>query len=297
MKLQYFNGGLGNQIFQYIFYRYLQIHVEALGTGEEIWLDNMKFFKVHEHNGYELESVFGLKPNLISNYFDADVWEYMVETAKSGGGDLCQQMKDMGSGIIMVAETSNFAFDGKVYHVAPNQYHPELPELKGDIYFFGYWINKEWFRKIREAIMAELIFPVLADPENLGHLRVIEREKCVSVHIRRGDFCTLGFQLPEQFYREAMDSMGRVLPEATYLVFSDDIPWCKDHFRELGLNKAKDRIVFVTGNEGDKSYIDVDLMSRCQGMILANSSFSYFAALYNGREDKVVINPSQFREI
>ena len=179
MKLQYFNGGLGNQIFQYIFYRYFQIHAKELGYSEEIWLDNMKFFKVHEHNGYELERVFGLKPNLISNYFDQDVWEYMVETAKGGGGDLCQQMKDMGSGIIMVAETSNFAFDGKVYHVASNQYHPELVELKGDIYYFGYWINKEWFSKIRATLMQELRFPVIADQANLAHLQMIQQEKCV----------------------------------------------------------------------------------------------------------------------
>jgi hypothetical protein len=44
--------------------------------------------------------------------------------------------------------------------------------------------------------------------------------------------------------------------------------------------------------------MDMDLMSRCRGMILANSAFSYFAALYNRRPDKLIINPmGDVREI
>ncbi|MCL2718575.1 MAG: alpha-1,2-fucosyltransferase [Lachnospiraceae bacterium] len=292
MKFQYFNGGLGNQIFQYIFYRYFQLH-----SQDEIYLDDMKFFKVHEHNGYELERIFGVKPNLISNYFEPDVWEYMVGVAKSGGGDLCQQMKDMGSDIVMVAETNNFSFNGEVHLVTANGYHPDLTGLPGNIYFFGYWINKNWLAKVRETMMKELVFPEIEDKENLYRLGLIQKERCVSVHIRRGDFITLGFNLPEQFYQEAMANMAAAMPDSTYLIFSDDIPWCKDNYRELGLDKANGKIIFVTGNEGDKSYIDMNLMSRCQGMILANSSFSYFAALHNNRPDKIYINPSTFREV
>jgi hypothetical protein len=293
MKIQYFNGGLGNQLFQYIFYRYFQLH-----SPEMIWLDDMMFHKVREHNGYELERIFGLKPNLISSYFDADVWEYMVANAPTGRGDLCQIMKDMGAEIVMVAETPNFTFDGETHLVPTYGYYPELVELPGDIYFFGYWINKNWLEKIRDEIMKELVFPALTDASNQELAQTIASEECVSVHIRRGDFCTLGFALDEKFYHFAMTKMVAALPGATYLVFSDDIPWCQEHRRELGLEMAKERLIFVTGNEGEKSYIDMDLMSRCHGMILANSAFSYFAALYNSRADKLVINPmGKVREV
>lgn len=291
MKLQYLNGGLGNQLFQYIFYRYYQLH-----AADTIYLDDMKFFKVREHNGYELERVFGLTPNLISNYFEPDVWEYMVSIAK-GGGDLCQQMKDMGSDIIMVAETRNFSFDGEVHFIKTNEYHPGLTKLPGNIYFFGYWINKEWFNSIRETIMRELNFPPITDRKNLEYQNIIATQNCVSVHIRRGDFVKLGFDLPEEFYHQAMNNMAAVMPDATYIVFSDDITWCREKYHELGLDKAKEKLIFMSGNEGERSYIDMDLMSRCRGMILANSSFSYFAALYNSRPDKLIINPSRFREV
>ena len=292
MKIQYLNGGLGNQIFQYIFYRYYQIHAK-----DEIWLDNMKFFRVHEHNGYELERVFGLKPQLLSDYFEPDVWEYMVAVAEGSGGDLCQLLKDQGMDIIMVAEAKNFSFDGTVYHAKTSEYHPELMKIPGNVYFFGYWINKEWFARIRKTLMAELVFPAITGKENLAHAETIKTETCVSVHIRRGDFVALEWHLPGEFYQVAMRNMTALLPGATYLIFSDDIPWCKANWRTLGLDLAGDRLVFVTGNEGANSYIDMDLMSRCHGMVIANSAFSYFAALYNGREDKTVVNLAPYREV
>ncbi len=292
MKLQYFNGGLGNQLFQYIFYRYYQIH-----AGEDIWLDNMKFYKVREHNGYELERVFGVKPDLISDFFDKDVWDYMVGKARRGEGDLCQQLKDMGEEFVMVAENDNYAFDGIVHRIPANSYYPEIIGLPGSVYYFGYWIAKGWFDKIRDVIMQDIVFPELTGRDNMAYREQIHKERAVSVHIRRGDFCKLGWELPESFYRDAMENMAVAVPDALYLVFSDDISWCREHFRALGLDLAKDRLIFVTGNEGENSYMDMQLMSMCEGMILANSAFSYFAALYNDRADKRIINPVKFREV
>lgn len=292
MKLQYFNGGLGNQLFQYIFYRYVQIYADM-----DIRLDNMKFYKTHEHNGYELERIFGVKPALISDFFDQDVWEYMVAKAIKGEGDLCQQLKDMGEEIVMVAENDNYVFDGMVHRIPSNGYYPEIIRLPGNVYFFGYWIAKGWFDEIRDVIRKEIVFPAMDGRDNIACRELIDREKTVSVHIRRGDFCRLGWELPESFYREAMEKMSVAVPGAVYLVFSDDITWCREHYKELGLDRAKDKVVFVTGNEGEKSFVDMQLMSMCEGMILANSAFSYFAALYNKRKDKIVINPVKFREV
>ena len=47
------NDGLGNQTFQYIFARYLEIK-----SGEKVWLDDSAFFISKEHNGFEIPRVF-----------------------------------------------------------------------------------------------------------------------------------------------------------------------------------------------------------------------------------------------
>lgn len=54
MRLVYMNGGLGNQIFQYVFFRWLEVE-----TGESCIIDDTAFFGSNvPHNGYELERLF-----------------------------------------------------------------------------------------------------------------------------------------------------------------------------------------------------------------------------------------------
>ena len=56
----------------------------------------------------------------------------------------------------------------------------------------------------------------------------------------------------------------KLLPKNTqYLVFSDDIEWCKDVFNG-------DNFVFIDGNP---DYIDLWLMSLCKNNIIANAVF------------------------
>ena len=40
-------------------------------------------------------------------------------------------------------------------------------------------------------------------------------------------------------------------------------------------------VVFVEGNVQGKNYLDMQLMSKCKGMIMSNSAFCYLAALLN----------------
>ena len=51
MKIQFLNGGLGNQAFQYIFARYYALS----HPGEVMYLDDSYFAQNTVHNGYELE--------------------------------------------------------------------------------------------------------------------------------------------------------------------------------------------------------------------------------------------------
>ena len=48
-------GGLGNQMFQYAFYRRLQL------DGNNVLLDISEFDSYDLHNGFELDNIFGLK--------------------------------------------------------------------------------------------------------------------------------------------------------------------------------------------------------------------------------------------
>ena len=68
------------------------------------------------------------------------------------------------------------------------------------------------------------------------------------------------------YYQDAMEQF----PNDKFLIFSDDMDWCKRNF--IGDFK------FHEGNELE----DFSAMSRCKGHIIANSSFSWWAAYLGG---------------
>lgn len=147
MKIQYLNGGLANQVFQYIFVRFAELY----NPSDTPWLIDDSFFFVNQvHNGYELEKVFGIQANLLSRYFDEDVWQELIRN-KQEGISIPQSFKNLGFDIQLLTETANYKehnpFDGKIFSIPSNEFHPEITSLPlPNVYYHGYWINTKWFR-------------------------------------------------------------------------------------------------------------------------------------------------------
>ena len=115
MKIVLMNGGLGNQLFQYAFYRYIQI-----ATNDICYIDDSAFFgKNVEHNGFEIEKVFNIKFNLLSDFFDTDVWLEMLKR-KQEGISIPQQLLNVGIDIAVIAETEDVLFNGRIIEVKSN---------------------------------------------------------------------------------------------------------------------------------------------------------------------------------
>ena len=291
MKIQFLNGGLANQAFQYIFARYYELS----HPGEVMYMDDSYFALNSVHNGYELEKVFGIKPHMLSSCFDEEVWEYILEERRHGKSVpqiLCENdipfamLSEVGQGY-----KSFNPFEGEVKCIPHNEYHPEIMDLSGDIYYHGYWINKGWFARYRDVFLKELMFPELTDPKNLEYLRQIKRTNSVSIHIRRGDYISIGWASPPETLAQLAQAFLACAPGKWDLfVFSDDIAWCKENQSKLGFGAFK-HVTYVEGNVDGKNYIDMQLMSQCKGMIMSSSAFCYLAALLNTRRN-ACINPT-----
>lgn len=100
----------------------------------------------------------------------------------------------------------------------------------------------------------------------------------VSIHVRRGDYLKLWPHhvfVGEEYYTKSIELMG----DKEYLVFSDDIDWCKSFF--------KGKFDFIR----DEDYNEMYLMSMCKDNIIGNSTFSWWGAWLNKNPIKKVIAP------
>jgi hypothetical protein len=109
-------------------------------------------------------------------------------------------------------------------------------------------------------------------------------EGLCSIHVRRGDYLNFQDCHPVQtmdYYTSAMELSGC----DKFLIFSDDIKWCKDNFKGN----------MFEFSEGQEPAVDLALMSKkCENNIICNSSFSLWGAYLNKYPGKTIIAPSKW---
>lgn len=290
MKIQFLNGGLANQVFQYLFARYYSLS----HNGDIMYLDDSYFALNTVHNGYELERVFSLHPPMLSDCLDTDVWDFCLQKRREGKS-IPQIMAEIGIPFTMIAEFDNYKsfnpFDGEVILIPSKEYLPEIQDYPKDTYYHGYWIHAGWFHRYEDTFLNELRFPPLTSSSNLAYMDQICSGSSLAVHIRRGDYVSLGWSYPAGAYRQIVqDFISLHSCHWDLFVFSDDLPWCQANAEALGFT-AFPKVTYVNGNTNGNNYIDLQLMSCCRGMIVSNSAFGYLAALLNRHKD-CLFNPT-----
>ena len=272
MKLVYINGGLGNQMFQYMFFYWLQHQVD-----DECVLDDLPFFgsKV-PHNGYELEKIFGIKAPRMSERFDKDTWDGMARARDEEGKSVPQMFRDFGIPLTVVREkaVNNLVYDGEVLEPRTET---EIPIPNGDAYFHGYWLGDGFFRLHEKELRELFSFPKLEGKDRDTAEFIKLSRQSTAIHVRRGDMAQFGWSAPAEKFAERIRWMEENRNPQRYFLFSDDIPWCREHAEELGIKELGSRLTVVEGHEREQAYIDMHLMSLCDNRISDRSSFSLLA--------------------
>lgn len=114
-----------------------------------------------------------------------------------------------------------------------------------------------------------------------AHADLLAVPSKAAVHVRRGDYLDPGMPhapCPVGYYEAAAELVLAEAPDTTFVVFSDDLDWCR---RELPFRDP----VFV---EGNPDWLDLALMTRCEHHICANSTFSWWGAFLSDDPSPIV---------
>lgn len=258
-------GGLGNQLFQYAAGKAL-----ALQHHTELLLDVTAF------DDYKLRNFDLAAFHTDLNFASKEQVSSFINRSIAG------KIRD---NILPMALR-------KVYKEKQFHFHPRFFRAPANIYLQGYWQSEKYFLLVEETIRKE--FTVKEEyRRNVSALAAkLSSTPSVSVHIRRGDYknpatVEIHGMLEAGYYNKAIQLISQKTPGACFYFFSDDMNWVKE-------NLPVENAVYVSGVMSQTHIEDFYLMSQCKHNIIANSSFSWWAAWLNNTPGKIVVAPENW---
>ncbi len=276
MRIVRLLGGLGNQMWQYAFL----IALKENFPDEDVYYDASFFNGYPLHNGFELDRIFNISARQATKKDIRKVYHYFV-------------------GKYLYSRIYRHYFPvmkSEIRELESEPYQPQLLVNKGDFYYDGYWADHRYFDKCRVQLLKEFSLKEPLDEKNKKILSEYKDDFLCSMHIRRGDYLKdpdyMGI-CDKIYYQQAIDKILQKSDKpVVFLVFSNDLAWCKENLSESFKNN---KVIYVDWNIGGNSYKDMYLMSKCQANIIANSSFSWWAAYLNEIPNKIVVSPEKYK--
>lgn len=246
-----FFGGLGNQLFIFAFSK-----SQALNNNALLVADSISGFLFDRYRRTFLLSVFSIEISSLS-YHNAIWLKFLMK------------LKLASRKITIIKENNSRCFEPNLL-----SYRSTTPIT----FFQGYWQSYKYFELYSDEIRGSINIDKLKVNNDIQILaNKIKNTESIAIHIRRVQYED---KLDINYYLKALD-IFRDLDDKQFFVFSDDIEWCKTnfYFREF---------TYISGNSEVEDFY---LMSKCKKFIIANSSFSWWAAWLSTNKLKKVVAP------
>lgn len=254
-------GGIGNQLFEYAFGRYIENMLDI-----DVRYDSSSFGCSDTKRKLEISYVF---PHIkIKN----------ISFSRYNG---------------LVNRVLRFIFQIKNTFVSERDFKVAvLSKFKGDLYLEGYWQNDVYANSIVEDELILNWETPLALQEFKN--KIISSDRSVSIHVRRGDYFSsrnvnIYGVCDETYYINAIKKVESVFNDKIQIfVFSDDLNWVRQHVQ------LPEDAIFIPNYNDIPQFSYVNLMSLCKANIISNSSFSWWGTFLNRNIGKIVIAPERW---
>jgi hypothetical protein len=263
-------GGLGNQMYQYAFGRKM-----SLINNTKLFLDLSWFNEEHFPRKYVLD-----KFNI-----NAEIADPVLLKKIRGGFTNYHSIYNR-----ILKKLCPFLFKKTIYE-KKLIFDYTIFNYNGDKYYDGYWQNYRYFMDVNNIILKELtVLDDIAISKNIL-VNEIKNRNSISIHIRRGDYennhIARNFHglLPKKYFDSSIEKIVQSVNNPHFYFFSDDIAWVKENFNIAYPHS------YVENSPDGEEYIDLIIMSMCKHNIIANSTYSWWAAWLNNNQEKIVIVP------
>ena len=170
-------------------------------------------------------------------------------------------------------------------------FDPQVLNLPNHTLLTGFFQNEGYFLSIAASIRRELSLDAIKLPAaSATTCDLIHSHPMASLHIRRGDYLNIPATrcVPADYHTKACHYLQERFENLRFLVFSDDIAWCRKEF--IG-----SQFHFCDHPESAADpFHDLKLIAACQHHIIMNSSYSWWGAWLNPSQDKTIVAPKMW---
>lgn len=281
MIITWLTGGLGNQMFQYAAGLALAEHRRTTLKLDASWFRADPAYEAH--NRYALSCL-----NITEQFATQD------EIDRVRGVPLTRTERWS----VALARALRFHRYAQ-RHAGPANWHrpptfrfyPEFFAQPDNTYLNGMFQSEQFFAPVADLLRLHFTFRYPPLPAVTEMAERIRSGPSAAVHFRRGDYARnaafsrqIGVIGPD-YYHRAIRLLRERSPAATLYIFSDDIETVAREFQPSGPH------VFVRCVEHWHPWDKIRLMSQCEHIAIANSTFSWWAAWLNPAPGKLVIAP------
>ena len=265
-------GGLGNQMFQYAVGRRLS-HVLCAELKLDISEFNNCTFRRYTLGAFNILENFAEQREVDriryhKNRILKHLFRYLSRHSNTYTKSYIQE--------------SHFHFD------------PNILTLPDNVYIDGFWQSEKYFADIAHIISEEFTLKNEQIGKDKELAAQINSTESISIHIRRQDYIrdpnTIRFHghCHLEYYLNAIETLTKAIKRPHFFIFSDEPEWTQLNF------KIKYPTTYISHNGSDRDFEDLRLMSQCSHHIIANSTFSWWAAWLNKNPDKMVFAPQKW---
>lgn len=171
------------------------------------------------------------------------------------------------------------------------KFNSRFLKIKSSAYLKGYFQSEKYFLDVKDEILDLFSFSDLNFIQNRDLLNEIKKTNSVSINLRLCEYVNnpevakIHYVCTKKYYENALTEIKKRVEKPKFFVFSDDIEASREYL--------PDDIDFVycdTANWQEDLYF----MQNCKHNIVANSSFSWWAAYLNQNPQKIVVAPKKW---
>jgi hypothetical protein len=157
----------------------------------------------------------------------------------------------------------------------------------------GYFQSEKYFIHCKKIVLKLFRFPKITCKLCKKYLNLIYNKNSVAIHVRRGDYLNdpkvryIHGILGDDYYKKSIIYIKKKVKNPFFFIFSDDIKLVKKTFSFFDDKKY----IFI---DTKSSINDLYLMSNCKHFIIANSSFSWWGAWLSKNKRKIVCAPKRW---